>query len=649
MRIYLSCGLIIFLLALLLACGRDSSSPSGNDDSATSANTEIGESAANDVADNQDIDGGKNIEDIDIESADEPDPAIDWTAPTKAVPAEQFDLIFAASEQALTDGVLLAADLPAKPSQMDTKEVDAEESIAAIDGFLSILATDPKHEQALDGLSRALTALAVRGRIAANQGKRSDALKARKVIESIDKTHSSLVPLNEFLSKTRQANRSVRIGDSRAKKNRRITPEKDNALLHYRQALTLAPEYVPAKDAIGQLERDELAAIVEKAKKGEFKTIQTWLNRFKKVFPDSPNLANTESEIQTLRDQRMAGLIAEADKSIERLELESAGKLLDQAKQLSSKHSALSSAVQRLQLARRYGHFRPGQIFTEPLTDGGIGPTMIVIPHGSLTMGSASDEPGHQAFESPTIKVTFERGFALSESEITVLQFRRFVEATSYQTVAERRGRSMIYDERGGAMIERRNTDWRRDYSGKKVRDENLPVIHIAFDDAMAYASWLSKQTGQRYRLPSEAEFEYVLRGGNQGMYPWGDTQPTQKIGNLTGDGDKSNTGRRWGSPITNYADSFWGPAPVRSFSAEAFGTYDMIGNVSEWVLDCWHDSYKRAPKDGRAWVNPGCENRVVRGASWASALDQARSAYRLSVAIGTVNARVGFRIARDL
>ena len=168
-------------------------------------------------------------------------------------------------------------------------------------------------------------------------------------------------------------------------------------------------------------------------------------------------------------------------------------------------------------------------------------------------------------------------------------------------------------------------------------------------EDAEAYAAWLSAQTGERYRLPSEAEFEYALRGGRADPYPWGAGAPPRVVGNLTGDGDRSRSGRRWSNAIERYDDGPWGPAPVRSYPPEAFGTFDLVGNVSEWVLDCWHDSYLRAPVDGSAWINPGCGDRVVRGASWASTLDRARSAYRQPSPVATTHARLGFRVVREL
>jgi formylglycine-generating enzyme required for sulfatase activity len=87
----------------------------------------------------------------------------------------------------------------------------------------------------------------------------------------------------------------------------------------------------------------------------------------------------------------------------------------------------------------------------------------------------------------------------------------------------------------------------------------------------------------------------------------------------------------------------------VRNFPVERFGTYDMIGNVSEWTMDCWHDSYQRAPVNGSAWVNPGCPMRTVRGASWSSSMDEARSAARQAMDPATSTARLGFRLVREL
>jgi formylglycine-generating enzyme required for sulfatase activity len=173
--------------------------------------------------------------------------------------------------------------------------------------------------------------------------------------------------------------------------------------------------------------------------------------------------------------------------------------------------------------------------------------------------------------------------------------------------------------------------------------------VHVSWDDARAYAEWLSAATGKSYRLPSEAEHEYVQRAGTTTRFRWGDGDPREVLGNFTGLGDRSPTGRSWTRGFPDYADGYWGPAPVSSFPPNAFGVHDMDGNVAEWVEDCWHDSYLRAPADGRAWVNPGCARHVVRGGSWGSAPEQFRPAYRASASRELRSGRTGFRVVRDL
>ena len=165
----------------------------------------------------------------------------------------------------------------------------------------------------------------------------------------------------------------------------------------------------------------------------------------------------------------------------------------------------------------------------------------------------------------------------------------------------------------------------------------------------MAYLRWLAGETGQRYRLPTEAEFEYSLRAGSRTRYWWGDGTPSQLLENLTGENDQSSTDRRWNRAFAGYTDRFWGPAPAKSFKPNSFGLYDLAGNVSEWVEDCWHDSYARAPRGPEAWVNPGCDLRVARGGSWGSAPDDVRSAHRQAVSASGRGPRTGFRVLREL
>jgi formylglycine-generating enzyme required for sulfatase activity len=262
-------------------------------------------------------------------------------------------------------------------------------------------------------------------------------------------------------------------------------------------------------------------------------------------------------------------------------------------------------------------------------------------------MGADEAESDREA-ELPARNIRFDRGLAVSRYEITVGEFRRFVLASGHRPRATRRGYSTTYDERSGNFVRHGNVDWQADYAGNRAAD-SMPVVHVSAKDATAYAQWLSEQTGQRYRLLSEAEFEYALRAGGRGRYPWGDGEPAARTGNLTGALDKSPSGRRWRNAFAGYGDGAWGPVAVGRYDANAFGLHDMAGNVSEWVADCWHDTYRRAPRGGEAWVNPGCRERVVRGGSWASSPEQTRSSWRMSGEANSTSARTSFRVAREI
>ena len=231
-------------------------------------------------------------------------------------------------------------------------------------------------------------------------------------------------------------------------------------------------------------------------------------------------------------------------------------------------------------------------------------PEMVVIPAGEFWMGSPATEDGREVVEGPQRGVRMER-FALGRYEVTFDEYDRFALAT---------GRVRLGD-RG----------WGR---GRR------PVIHVSLGDARAYAAWLSEETGFRYRLPSEAEWEYAARAGTETTYSWGNAIGRNQA-------NCSDCGSRWDSDKT---------APVGSFAANAWGLHDMHGNVSEWVGDCWHDSYRDAPSDGRVWTIGGaCGRRVSRGGSWAFIPRALRAASRLPFSLGTRNGVVGFRVAGTL
>lgn len=400
--------------------------------------------------------------------------------------------------------------------------------------------------------------------------------------------------------------------------------------------------------AIDQFEDALLARATALGVGLDFEAAQRELEFVAEIRPTSSKLARARLDYNAQRAQAQADLLRRFDEAIVGRDPAAAREVLTIIERIfgaGAQNRGLSERIVNLEL---YGGFSPGESFADRLSRGGSGPRLVVIPVGSFTMGSAENEAGRRAAEGPTRSVRFRTGFAIAQGEISVGEFSAFVEASGYRTEAEREGWSSIYDLRSGRVTRRNGTSWRNDFSGRAAKS-TFPALHLSWNDAQAYLTWLSEQTGQRYRLPTEAEFEYALRAGTTTRYWWGDGSPTQLVENLTGENDQSSTQRRWNRAFAGYTDRFWGPAPVKSFKPNGFGLFDMAGNVSEWVEDCWHDTYARAPRTPRAWVNPGCELRVIRGGSWGSAPDDVRSAHRQSAKPDGRGPRTGFRVVREL
>ena len=263
--------------------------------------------------------------------------------------------------------------------------------------------------------------------------------------------------------------------------------------------------------------------------------------------------------------------------------------------------TAVLVAVAVIATASAQDHLKPGETFR----DCAECPEMVVIPAGSFSMGSPKGEKGRFRGEGPLDRGTSLRAVARGKYEGTFAEWDICVRV-------------------GGCSHRPKDRDWGRG---------NRPVIYMSWDDAKEYVRWLSRQTGEAYRLPSEAEWEYAARAGTTSRYHWGDSVGQ---GNANCDG----CGSRWDKSRT---------APVGSFLANRFGLYDMSGNVWEWVEDCWNDSYRGAPTKGRAWTPGDCSRRVLRGGSWFIGPKVLRAAVRVADTSGNRISLFGFRIARTL
>lgn len=555
---------------------------------------------------------------------------------------------------------------PAVPAEPPTKEIAAllkkadkafaddrliePKDVNALALYRKVLADDATNAAALAGIEKIHNSLLQQATDALDKGDDRVASKLIDVIGSIAKTGDDYTALQTRLKTLRQVSPLLTHAADLMQQGRALTPPEDNALDVYRHVLKLDPANKLADQGLAQIERDYLDRALAAAAQDDFSGADTILGQASAIRPGSKSLLDTRTRIEGIRHERAVNTLSQANSALDAGDPNLAELLAQKALGLSSDLSGVDEFNRKLRNARLYASFSPGQAITDKFLDRhGSAPTLIVVPIGSFVMGSPDTDAEHRSTEEPQREVKIETGFALGRDELTVGEFGAFVDDSSYTTDAEKTGSSTIYDEESGRLIERRGITWRDDYLGNRAA-EDLPVIHVSWNDATAYARWLSARTGKPYRLPSEAEFEYALRAGSTARYPWGDGNPVKPTENLTGDGDRSpHLKRSWAKAFPKYDDGFWGPAPVAKFPPNAFGLRDMDGNVSEWTADCWHDNYTRAPADSRAWVNPGCAAHVIRGGSWGSAPDQARSSYRLAAPSDTRSARVGIRVARDL
>jgi formylglycine-generating enzyme required for sulfatase activity len=265
------------------------------------------------------------------------------------------------------------------------------------------------------------------------------------------------------------------------------------------------------------------------------------------------------------------------------------------------------------------GHASPDELpkVGTSFTDCAGCPEMVVVPAGSFTMGSPTEEDGHHDDEEPAHRVTIAKPLAISRFEITRGQFLAFVEATGRET--------------GNSCYVWRGEDL-KNVKGKSFRDpgyqqtDDHPVACVSWTDVQAYAQWLSEKTHQNYRLLSEAEWEYAARAGTATAFATGDTL-TEKQANF-------NTS---------------GTVKVGSYPANAFGLHDMHGNLWEWVQDCYVDSYKDSPIDGFPRKDSSGCKRVNRGGGWIDYPKFMRSASRKWDSPTDWFSVLGFRLARTI
>jgi formylglycine-generating enzyme required for sulfatase activity len=265
-------------------------------------------------------------------------------------------------------------------------------------------------------------------------------------------------------------------------------------------------------------------------------------------------------------------------------------KPVEPAKEPASEQASLSPARQPTS-----GPHKPGDVFR----DCAECPELVALPAGTFEMGSSKYD-----HEKPVHQVRIPRPFAIGTHEVTFAEWDQCVKAKACKFSPGDRG-------------------W-----GRAQR----PVINVSWTDAKEYTTWLSHETGQTYRLPSEAEWEYAARGGTETPFWWG-----RSVGTRLANCRECSTGKREQT------------LPVGTYKANAFGLFDTAGNAAEWASDCWNTDYRGAPSDGSAWLSGNCRLRVLRGGSFDSNADYIRSDSRFRYDADVRYSANGFRVVREL
>nr|WP_305891007.1 SUMF1/EgtB/PvdO family nonheme iron enzyme [Methylomonas sp. WSC-7] len=247
-------------------------------------------------------------------------------------------------------------------------------------------------------------------------------------------------------------------------------------------------------------------------------------------------------------------------------------------------------------------------------------PEMITIPAGEFWMGSAEEDPKASEDEKPRHKVKL-GAFSIGKYEVTQAEFAAFVKANGYDAFGCRVSN-------GSEFAMNAESNWQ---NPGFILNDTSPVVCVSYEDAVAYIRWLNAKTTGGYRLPSEAEWEYAARAGSTSDFFWGNADAEQYA---------------WFSDNSDGKTLAVNDARIKP---NAFGLYHMVGNVWEWVRDCYTGNYVNTPKDGTAWEPKECEHRVLRGGSWETYRAYLRSALRYWETFGHRSSNIGFRLAQDL
>jgi formylglycine-generating enzyme required for sulfatase activity len=276
---------------------------------------------------------------------------------------------------------------------------------------------------------------------------------------------------------------------------------------------------------------------------------------------------------------------------------------------------------------------RQGEVFRDCPTC----PLMKALPPGRFMQGASDSQADSTPLEKPQRAVSIRYPLGMGVYEVTLGEFREFVEATQHKSTG-----CQMYD---GTWQQRVELGWN---NTGYTQTATHPVACISWRDAREYAAWISHKTGQRYRLPTESEWEYAARAGSTASRPWSSNiEAACAAANIA---DETAARQYPGWTVHPCSDGYVNTSPVGSFQPNDFGLYDMLGNVFEWVEDCWHADYGSAPTDGSAWLAGGdCRQRGMRGGSWFTTPPRVSTSARNRFEDSYRSNSVGFRLVREI
>ena len=558
---------------------------------------------------------GETLQEVESGETDELMASMEHTLPPDKVEAEQptpKELALSA-EEAEVARLLVAAEADIKARRLTSPAGNN-----AWDRYQQVLEIDPANLDAIKGMERVIGNYMELFGAAIDQ---EDFDKAAGYLAKIGELHPDSPVLDEG---------EQRLQDARqARENRLAEQERQRQAELERQRIAQAVEthWQTFEAALGEENLSEAATI---------------LNQVRDLNPEAPGLTTGEQRLEALRSelerQRAEAIQAHwsaFDTALAADDLDEAAGILDEIHGLNPEEAGLTTGEQRLKAAKVELERKREEALKLELAG-----EMVSIPDGTFRMGDLSGEGDDH--EQPVHTVTVP-AFMMGKHEVTVGQFRRFVELTEYRTDAERNA-----DGKDGCSIytrDGRKWTWGRNWRnpGYPVGDDH-PVVCVSWNDAQAFIEWLTEQTGETFRLPTEAEWEDAARAGSTTQYHFGNSE--SQLCRYANHADTS-TDFVWRNESCSDGVGKR-TAEVGSYQPNSYGLYDMHGNVTEWVQDCWNDSYVGAPTDGSAWVRGDCGQRVVRGGALNNAPRGVRSASRdRGARTGRFN-DLGFRLVQD-